>query len=114
MEHLLKKMFADIKRNKKNLIAFKNLAVKTQNYELAVEIRLIEKNLFPESKEVSDAKKLSKELNLLFRMVNIGIDDETCWLIYHTLDQYKKTKGSFSIKHASVLLAKQEEIFDLD
>ena len=97
--------------NKNNLIALKALSVKVQAYELASKLRAIELKNFPESKEQKKAKFYANKLNLLFRMVELNIDPESCWVIFETIDKFNKLKGEFSIKESSKILAKRDELF---
>ncbi|MEK6880229.1 MAG: hypothetical protein AABY22_11500 [Nanoarchaeota archaeon] len=113
MEKLLIKLLEDVKTDKKALVLLKNTAVRTNsNFELASKLRDLEVKLFPETKEAKDAKKQAKELELLFRMVDLNIEESTCWKIAETLRQYNKMKGKFSIKESSKIIAKTKEIFD--
>lgn len=98
--------------DKSLLKAFKNLAVRGQQYELAAEFRDIEKKHFPESDEQRQAKEDASALNLVFRMVELNVPEETCWLIANTIKVHNKKKGSFSLKDAAGLLAKKNQYFE--
>lgn len=98
---------------KKTLLIAKNLAVQLRDYEVASQLREIEKKKFPVSPEHTKRKKLALELNLVFRMVDLNIEESTCDKIAKTLEIFKKKKGKFSIKEASKIISENKEIFDL-
>ena len=108
----LNALLKEAKKKKGTVIDMKNLAVKCQLFELASELRQIEREKFPDTREEQFAKKVGKELNTVFRMVDLNISEETCWLIYQTLEKFKNKKGKFSIHDAANLKVKQKEIFN--
>ncbi len=114
MEKLLLGLLESAKKDKNGLIRLKNTAVRCQNFELASELRTLELKLFPETKEEKDAKELVKKLDLVFRMVDLKIDDRTIWVIQETMKVYGKKKGKFDLKDASTIVAKSKEIFVFD
>lgn len=113
MKELLLQMLEAAKKDKHSLIMLKNLAVKRKQFELAANLRDIEKELFPESKEEKQAQQKAKEINLIFRMVDLNVSEDVCWLISETLKIHSKMKGKFSIKEAAELIVKMREYFDV-
>lgn len=111
MEELLLKLVESASKNKKAINQLKVAAVTCQQFEIASQLRMIEKENFPESEEVKQAKEQAKKLNLLFRMVDLNISEEICWVIYETLKVYNEMKEDVSIKDVSKILTKKEEIF---
>lgn len=109
---LLVNMFNAAKKDKKTFLAFKNLVVKTQQFELACTVREIEKELFPETEEEKQAKEIATKLNLAFRMVELNVTEPVCWLISETIKMYDKMGGNFSIAEASELIVKSKRLFD--
>lgn len=99
------------KKDKKKLQQFKVLAVNCQQFSLAADLRDIERELFPESKETKDAKIEADKLNLIFRMVDLNIPQNVAWLINQTLKKYWKRRGNFDLKDAATLRAKMIEHF---
>lgn len=114
MEKLLSQMMVAAKKDKKQFLALKNLAVKCQQFELAANIRELEKELFPETEEEKQAKGKAKEINLVLRMVELNVSEDICWLIYETLKMHSKMKGKFSIRQSTALVVKRKEIFNID
>lgn len=112
MQELLMQMLEKAKTDKKAFFMLKNLAVRCQEFELAVKVREMEKELFPESDEVKKAKEYAKELNTLFRTVELNISDHICFLIGETIKCHMEKGGEFSIMDATRILAKNKEIFD--
>lgn len=112
MENLLTDLVEKAKGNKKGLIMLKNTAVRCQQFELASQLRELETSLFPTTDEEKEAKKIAKEINLVLRMVELNVSEDTCWLIGQTLKIHSKMKGKFSIHDASKLIVKRKELFD--
>lgn len=104
-------LLEDAKKNKKGLIMLKNTAVRCQNFELASQLRQIERDKFPETQKEKDAKRRAKDLNLLFRMVDLNISDKACLVIYDTLEMFKKKKGKFGIDDASKIKCSIDDMF---
>ncbi len=110
MESLVTQMIDEAKKDKRKLISLKNMAVKGMQFELAAELRGMEKELFPESPE----EKKAKEISLLFRMVELNVSDDVCWIIYQAIKMHDKMKGKFSIKEACELIEKRKSIFNIE
>ena len=110
MEKLLMQMLEAAKKDKKSFLSLKNIAVKLQQFELAVAIREIEKEIFPETAE----EKKAKEVRLLFGMVDLNVSDDVCWLISEVMERHNKKKGKFSINDASDLICKRKQLFNID
>lgn len=100
------------KSNKLIIRHLKNAAVHAQEYVFAAELRDIEKEAFPETQEHIDVKKLVKETDLAFRMVQVGVEEIAVYRIIKAYEALKKKKGKFDIKDAAEIIAKSNEIFD--
>ncbi len=112
MENLLMQLIEKVKQNKTTFRKLKELTVDCQQYELAANLREIEKELFPESEEVKQAKETASKLNLLFRMVDINVPEDLCWLINETIRKRNELgDDKFSIQDASDLVIKRKRIF---
>ncbi len=111
-QKLLSELLEKSKKDKKSLIMLKHLAVSCQCYELAAEIRGIEVELFPESKQIKQEKHFAGNLNLLFNMVGFEISKKGCWILFETMKTHAKKKQNFSIEDAAKIKAKAEQIFD--
>lgn len=114
MEKLLSKLIEKAKTDKKGIAMLKNTAVRCQQYELAVMLREIEKTNFPETREVADAKKLAALLQGAIAMVGLNVSEDTCWLLNEVIKEFGKKKGEFSLRDASAIKARHEEIFDIE
>lgn len=114
MQELLNQLIENAKKDKKKVLALKEMAVKCQQFELAAEFRQLEKDLFPETEEVKNAKELAKNINLVLRMVELNVSEDVCWLISETLKVHSKMKGKFSIKEASELIVKRKRLFEVE
>jgi len=111
MEELLKQMLEEAKKDKKKLLQMKKMAVNMGQLELAMNLRNLEVELFPESPEVTVAKLKAAKLNLVFRMVELNIPEDVSWLVEATIKRYWKRRGNFDLKDASELVWKRKEIF---
>jgi hypothetical protein len=111
MEKLFEQLIESAKKNRKGFNRLKNAVVTCEQFELASQLRNIEKEAFPETEEVKMAKEQAKKLNLAFRMVALNISEDVCWLIAETLKIHNEKQGNFSIDDAANLILKKEEIF---
>src|ERR1035437_10225610 len=111
MEKLFNQMLKAAKKNRMGCMRLKNAAVTCQQYELASRLKDIEKDAFPETEEVKAAKEQAKKLNLAFRMVELDISEDVCWLIAETLKMCNDKQGEFSIEDSVKLRLKKEELF---
>jgi hypothetical protein len=93
------------------LLELKKFAVKVSDYELGAKCREIELEKFPVTEEETNAQEEAEKLNLVFRMVELGIDEPTCYRIARTLELYKKKKGKFDIKDASKIVVDSKRLF---
>jgi len=109
---LIEQLIEAAKKDKKTLIFLKNAAVRSQLFEVAANIRELENELFPDTDEQKAAKVTAKEINLLFRMVELNVAEDVCWLISETLKVHKKIKGKFSLREACGLIEKKNQLFE--
>lgn len=107
----LKELLEKATKNKKVIEHLKNACIHGQSYALAAHIRDIEKQSFPETKEEKEAKEISKNADLLLRMVEIGTSKSSAYRIYTAVKMYLKKKGKFDLKDASKIIADSERIF---
>jgi len=99
------------KKDQKILQALKNGAVKCQKFQLAADLRDIEKELFPENPASIEAKKLAKEVKEFLNTFDLGVNDSQAWLLYEAFLLFIKKKGKVSEKNTADLIAKQESYF---
>jgi len=111
IKELLAEILDEAKKRKSNFDKLKNLAVHCQKYELAAGLRDIELELFPETPEEKETKKLAQNLNLIFRMVELDVPHATCYKIYSTLILFKKKKGKFDTKDAAKIVEETNRLF---
>jgi hypothetical protein len=114
MEQLLKALLEEAKKSRKSLIVLKNQAVICNQYELASEIREMEKELFPETEEEKAAKEHAKQLKNVFMMFGLNVPEAECWTISKALDVYKDKGKEISLKDAAIIKMKAEQIFLTD
>lgn len=114
MENLLNQLVEKAKQNKKAFRKLKELTVECQQYELAVKLREVEKDLFPETEEVKTAKERGSKLNLLFRMIELKVPNEVAWMIEQAIIFDINNPGQFSLQDACSLMDKQKRIFELE
>lgn len=111
MEKLLLQFIEVAKKDRKTFARLKNAVVTGQQFELAVALRDIEKEAFPESEETNEAKETARKINTLFRMVDLNVSEDVCWLIYESIKLHDKKRGKFSLEDAVSLKAKKDELF---
>lgn len=111
---LFEQMLNEAKKSKKGFRALKEAAVTLQQYELAGKLREVEKDLFPETEEVKQAKERGSRLNLLFRMVELTVPNDVAWMIEQAIIFDLNNKGQFSLQDACSLMDKRKRIFELE
>lgn len=111
MKELLEQLIEDAKKDRAKFTALKSAIVKCQQFELAGKLREIEKEIFPQDEETKKAHETSKQVNLVFRMVEIKTSNDIAWLLYETMKLYAVKKGEFDIRDASELMAKKKKLF---
>jgi hypothetical protein len=114
MTELFNQLLEKAKTDKRTLLAFKNAAVRSKQFELAANLRELETTLFPESEEAKKAKAEAKKINLLFRMVGVDAPEHIGWLIAQALRLHSKKKGKFSVDDAERLKHQCKELFEID
>ena len=93
------------------LLELKHFAVKVGDYELGAKCRKIELEKFPITQDEIDAQEESEKLNILFRMVELNIEESMCYRIARTLELYKKKKGKFDFGDASKIIISSKNLF---
>jgi hypothetical protein len=111
MDNQTKLLLENASKKLETLLELKNFAVKVGNYELGARCREIELEKYPISQEEIDAEEEAEKLNLVFRMVELGIDNPTCYRIAKTLELYRKKKGKFDIRDASKIVVDSKRLF---
>jgi response regulator of citrate/malate metabolism len=111
MENQEQKLLENASKKLETLLELKRFAKKIGNYDLAQKCEEIELEKFPLSQEEIDADEEAEKLNLAFRMVELGIDKQTCYRIARTLEQLKKKKGKFSIADSAKIVVDSKRVF---
>jgi hypothetical protein len=111
MENQEQKLLENASKKLETLLELKRFAKKIGNYDLAQKCEEIELEKFPLSQEEIDADEEAEKLNLAFRMVELGIDKQTCYRIARTLEQLKKKKGKFSISDSAKIIVDSKRVF---
>ena len=109
---LLENMVEAAKKSKKGFRTLKEAVVSLQQYELGAELRSIEKDLFPETEEVKQAKETGSRMNLLFRMLDLNVSNEIAWMIFDAIRQHGEKGSNFTLSDACDLIEKRKRIFE--
>ena len=108
-----KDLFEKAKTDKGVLLALKNVAVAAQNAELGMNLREMEKEFFPETKEQKGAKGIDREVKTVLAMCDIRIENPGIgWVIFKAMKAYIAGEN-FSIKHSSKITEKRKQLFNL-
>ena len=99
-------------KSRDSLIELKETFVRLKEYDLAAQCRELELKLYPKTKAQLDAIELSKQLNLLFRMVNLDIPDKIAFTVYEAIKAYNRKKDKFDIKDAENTLARVNSLIE--
>lgn len=111
MDNQTQLLLENASKKLETLLELKNFAIKVGNYELGAKCREIELEKFPITQEETDAQEEAEKLNLVFRMVELGIDNPTCYIIAKTLELCKKKKGKFDTADALKIIVDSKRLF---
>jgi hypothetical protein len=111
MDNQTELLLENASKKLETLLELKRFAKKIGNYDLAQKCEEIELEKFPLTQEEIDADEEAEKLNLAFRMVELGIDKQTCYRIARTLEQLKKKKGKFSIADSAKIIVDSKRVF---
>lgn len=114
MEELLMQMLEKAKTERRLLVAFKNLDVKMQQFELASRLRDIEIKYFPETEQEKELNKSLGQIDTALRMVGFEIPKKNLYRIIETIKTEEQKKGSFMINDAIDINTRAENIFITD
>lgn len=98
-------------KDKTSIDNLKLALVNSKQFEFASEIRSIEKELFPITKEAIEAEQKAQEIEILFNLLGIKTDYKTAWLMFSAIELYLDKKGKTDLKDAADLKAKANEYF---
>jgi hypothetical protein len=111
---LLSNMYDAAKKDKKHLIALKNMAVKTQQFELASRLREIEKELFPLNGEEKEAEEIGKQTQIALGMSGLKCNNKLAYVVHETMKSYFEKLGQFSLEDGSKIQSNSEKYFIFD
>lgn len=112
MKQNIETFLEKIKTDRSALNAFKNIAVKLKDYEIASRIREIQTENFPEKEEDILIKNKIRTLVSTLKMVDINIGDEKLlYVIYETIKVYEEKLGDFSMKDANEIIARKNDLY---
>jgi len=106
-------MIVDMPDDRESLILFKNLAVKTKNYELAAQLRELEVNYLPKQL-TKDSKeyKTAKNTETILRMVDIQADLQTAYVIHEVMKLFFAKGGKIDLRSCSKIITDSKAKFD--
>lgn len=111
-ENHIKDSLFELTKSKKTITLLKNVAVKGQKYELAANLRDIERNLLPDehldSKEMKEADVMRRALEL----TNLKVSMHQAYVINEVAKVVSKKSDSVDIKELSKIEATADEIFN--
>ena len=107
IEQLLEAANKDVTLLRKLKVAAKEAGL----LELSLTLRGIELQNFPQSDEEKKEREQAKSLNTLFRMVDLNIPEDVCWVINKTMQRYKIRRGNFDLKDAVEIRATKIKMY---
>ena len=108
---LLKQMMEDVKTDISKLRSLKHAAVRCQQFELAANLRGLEKDLFPDTEEQAKERERVTQLSTLFSMFELKVDDRILYTIDKAIAAFKKKKGKFSVNDVVSIKVKAKELY---
>lgn len=111
MEELLKKLLEKASTDKDVMRMLKNVAVNSQQYELAYRLREIEKEKFPDTELQRRAKEKAEHFQKALLLCDIEVKNlKTAWIIYVTAKELYRHEW-FSIEIGEKIKQKAKELF---
>lgn len=111
-EKKMKDSLFELTKSKKTITLLKNVAVKSQDYELAANLRDIERNLLPErhrdSEEMKEAGLMQKSLGI----TNLKVSMEQAYVISEVAKVLSKKGDSVDIEALTKIEKEADEIFN--
>lgn len=105
------KLLNIIKDDKLLLLKFKTILVDNNNYEMAAELRRIEKDLYPISEENAKLIDNTNTIKNLFRMADLNVPNRETFIILALINKHKKRKDNINLKDLAIIKAKSYELF---
>lgn len=111
-KEMITEMLARATKDKRAMRALKGLAVRVQMFELASNLREIEKTNFPETREEEAEKSIAKKLSGLFTMFDLTVPEETSWVFYQAMLLFREKGEQINLEDASKVRARAKQLFD--
>lgn len=111
MENKLNKLLDAVKKDRSQLIKLKELAVSTNQYELAMELRKIETELWPKSDPCNPKRIEAKIYSKALALVNTKVDEPLAFILLQTAKKVIKHKDQFDLMMSSKIIAEKNEIY---
>lgn len=100
--NLIENFIEDCKQSKYLMCQLKNLAVKSQNYELAAELRLLETQLFPETIETERQKKISDDVVKFLSMFGYNVNPKCAWTMNEAFKKYHQNGSVSDVEYVDI------------
>lgn len=110
-KHLLAPLLEEAKKDKRLLESLKKLAVDHRQYEVGANLRDLEKEIFPPRIEELEAKADAIILSAAFRLVDLNISNDNCWLIAAVVRRLDEKKDNFSLSDAIEIMKFKKQYF---
>lgn len=108
---LLTDLVEKSKSNRKLLVALKNIAVRTQSFELAAHLKELEQVHFTDSDEVKKLREKADLIKRVFQMADMNIEERTCAKIELVMNAVNELKDGASLKDVSEINALVDNIY---
>ena len=95
---LLERLVDRSKTDRKLLVALKQLAVRSQSYELAAELREVEIIHFSDTEEIKKLREKADLIRRVFQMADMNVDERTCMKIELLINIVNNLKDGTSLE----------------
>jgi hypothetical protein len=95
---LLEDLVKRSKTDRKLLVALKQLAVRSQSYELAADLRELEHIEFPDTEEIKKLREKADLIRRVFQMADMNVDERTCMKIELLMNIVNDLKDGTSLE----------------
>jgi hypothetical protein len=109
---LLSQLFEECKQSKHLLCQLKNLAVKAQNYELALELRVLETQLFPNTLENQRELLMAQDVVKIFGMFGYNVSPKCAWKMNEAFKKYHQNGAVSDVEYVDIQKSANELFVD--
>lgn len=111
IETQLIQLLNEAKKDRSKFKALKEMAVKIQSFDLAAELRKIEKEHFVANEDDRKMLKKVEDFQNALALVGLTVEEKHCYLIMQTAERVDRLGDQFTIKDAAEIKMNTNKFF---